>query len=93
VTDQRPRTGPSTRATQGPFAALLVLRGIATLAVRAERRARTAMALAASLERQDGVRRVISPGLPSHPQADVAARILDPGGALLSVDLEAARGA
>ena len=80
-----------TGATLGPFAAFLVLRGIATLAVRMERQARTAMALATFLERQDGVARVTYPGLPSHPQADVAARILDSGGAMLSVDLAGGR--
>ena len=80
-----------TGATLGPFAAFLVLRGITTLAVRMERQARTAMALATYLERQDGVQRVIYPGLPSHPQADVATRILDGGGAMLSVDLAGGR--
>jgi cystathionine beta-lyase/cystathionine gamma-synthase len=80
-----------TGATLGPFAAFLVLRGIATVAVRMERQARTAMALAAYLERQDGVRTVTYPGLPSHPQADAAARILDTGGAMLSVDLAGGR--
>ncbi len=80
-----------TGATLGPFAAFLVLRGIATVAVRMERQARTARALAAFLERQDGVRKIIYPGLPSHPQADVAARILDNGGAMLSVDLAGGR--
>ncbi|HEU0244362.1 MAG TPA: aminotransferase class I/II-fold pyridoxal phosphate-dependent enzyme [Candidatus Limnocylindrales bacterium] len=80
-----------TGATLGPFAAFLVLRGIPTLAVRMERQARTALALATFLERQDGVNGVIHPGLPSHPQADVAARILDGGGAMLSVDLAGGR--
>ena len=82
-----------TGATLGPFAAFLVLRGITTLAVRMERQARTAMALATFLERQGGVNRVIYPGLPSHPQADIAARILDGGGAMLSVDLAGGRDA
>ncbi|HYO42748.1 MAG TPA: aminotransferase class I/II-fold pyridoxal phosphate-dependent enzyme [Candidatus Limnocylindrales bacterium] len=80
-----------TGATLGPFAAFLVLRGIATIAVRMERQARTARALAAFLERQDGVRAVTYPGLPSHPQAEVAARILDTGGAMFSVDLAGGR--
>ncbi len=80
-----------TGATLGPFAAFLVLRGIATVAVRMERQAQTALALAGYLERRDGVRRVIYPGLPSHPQAGVAARILDSGGAMLSVDLAGGR--
>ncbi len=80
-----------TGATLGPFAAFLVLRGIATVAVRMERHAQTAKVLATFLEGQDGVRGVIYPGLPSHPQAAVAARILDSGGAMLSVDLAGGR--
>jgi cystathionine beta-lyase/cystathionine gamma-synthase len=80
-----------TGATLGPFAAFLVLRGIATLAVRVERQARTAAVLAAWLERQDGVDRVTYPGLPGHPQRGVAERILDSGGAMLSVDLAGGR--
>ncbi len=80
-----------TGATLGPFAAFLVLRGIPTLAVRMERQARTAMALADLLERREGVNRVIYPGLDSHPQRDAARRILDMGGAMLSVDLAGGR--
>jgi methionine-gamma-lyase len=80
-----------TGATLAPFSAFLVLRGIATVAVRMERQARTARVLARFLERQDGVHAVTYPGLPSHPQAAVAARILDSGGAMLAVDLEGGR--
>ena len=54
-------------AVLGPFDAFLVLRGMITLAVRVERHAATAAALAAWLERQDGVQRVIYPGLPATP--------------------------
>ncbi len=82
-----------TGATLGPFAAFLVLRGIATLAVRMERQVRTAMALATFLERREGVARVFYPGLPSHPQAGAASRILDSGGAMLAVDLAGGRAA
>ncbi len=84
-----------TGATLGPFDAFLVLRGILTLAVRAERHAKTAAALAAWLERQDGVQRVIYPGLPSHPQHDVAMRQFRPGvaGGMLSVVVAGGRAA
>ena len=82
-----------TGATLGPFAAFLVLRGIATVAVRVERQSRTALALAEFLERRDGVAAVTYPGLPSHPQRAVAERILDHGGAMLSVDLAGGRAA
>lgn len=80
-----------TGATLGPFAAFLVLRGIATVAVRVERQARTAAALAAFLEGRRGVARVTYPGLASHPQHGVAERILASGGAMLSVDLTGGR--
>jgi methionine-gamma-lyase len=80
-----------TGATLGPFAAFLVLRGIATLAVRMERQARTALALARFFERRDEVASVTYPGLPSHPQAPVASRILASGGAMLAVDLAGGR--
>ena len=82
-----------TGATLGPFDAFLVLRGILTLAVRAERHARTAAALAAWLERQDAVQRVFYPGLPSHPQYDVAVRQFRPGvgGGMLAVEVVGGR--
>ena len=63
-----------TGGTIGPFDAFLVLRGLLSLGVRMERHASNAAALAAWLERQDGVVRVLYPGLPSHPQHDVAVR-------------------
>jgi methionine-gamma-lyase len=82
-----------TGATIGPFDAFLVLRGILTLVVRMERHARTAAALAAWLERQDGVRRVLYPGLPSHPQYDVALRQFRSGiaGGMLSFEVDGGR--
>ena len=82
-----------TGATLGPFEAFLVLRGILTLGVRAERHARTAAALGAWLERQEGVQRVLYPGLPSHPQHDVAARQFRPGvfGGMLAVEVAGGR--
>lgn len=82
-----------TGASLGPFEAFLVLRGILTLAVRAERHARTAAALADWLEHQAGVRAVLYPGLPSHPQHAVAARQFRPGvaGGMLAFEVEGGR--
>jgi methionine-gamma-lyase len=73
--------------------AFLVLRGILTLAVRAERHARTAMALASWLERQAAVRSVMYPGLDSHPQHAVALRQFRPGaaGGMLAFEVEGGR--
>jgi methionine-gamma-lyase len=84
-----------TGASLGPLEAFLVLRGILTLAVRAERHAQTAAALAGWLERQPGVRSVLYPGLPGHPQYAVAARQFRPGvaGGMLAFEVEGGRAA
>jgi cystathionine beta-lyase/cystathionine gamma-synthase len=95
LVDEIARVQVDTGATLGPFDAFLVLRGILTLAVRVERHAATAMALAAWLERQDGVQRVRYPGLPSHPQHDIAVRQFRPGvaGGMLAVEVAGGRAA
>jgi methionine-gamma-lyase len=82
-----------TGATLAPQSAFLVLRGMATLAIRMERHAATGAALAAWLERQAGVSRVFHPALASHPQAAVAARQLALGGGMLAFELEGGRAA
>ncbi|MEX2012012.1 MAG: aminotransferase class I/II-fold pyridoxal phosphate-dependent enzyme [Chloroflexota bacterium] len=76
-----------TGGTLAPVSAFLVLRGVATLVLRMERHAATAWALAAWLERQEGVLRVYHPSLASHPQHAVAARQLAIGGGMLAVEL------
>jgi cystathionine gamma-lyase len=57
-----------------PFDAFLTLRGIKTLALRMERHCGNAMHIAAWLERQPKIERVIYPGLASHPQHLLAAK-------------------
>ena len=89
------RVQVDTGATLGPFEAFLVLRGILTLGLRAERHAATAAALAAWLERQAGVRSVLYPGLASHPQHEVALRQFRQGvaGGMLAFEVEGGRNA
>jgi methionine-gamma-lyase len=70
-----------------PFAAFLVLRGMETLHVRMDRHAASAQVLAHALEARAEVRRVVYPGLASHPQVAVARRQLRNGGGLMAVDL------
>jgi cystathionine beta-lyase/cystathionine gamma-synthase len=82
-----------TGGSLAPLAAFLVLRGIATLAVRMERHSATATALASWLEGQDGVVRVYHPSLASHPQHDVAQRQLTVSGGMLAVELAGGRAA
>lgn len=76
-----------TGATLAPLNAFLVLRGIATLHVRMERHTENALAVARALEAHDAVQAVYYPGLPSHPQAQIAQRVLSAGGGMLAFDL------
>jgi methionine-gamma-lyase len=71
-----------------PFSAFLVLRGIETLHVRMDRHADSAAALARRLEAAPEVRRVLYPGLASHPQASLAQRQLRSGGGMLAMELD-----
>jgi cystathionine gamma-lyase len=59
-------------AVAGPFDSFLALRGLKTLDVRMERHCRSALAIAEWLERHPRVERVLYPGLPSHPQHELA---------------------
>lgn len=61
-------------AIPGPFDCWLVLRGIKTLAVRMERHCTNGQKLAEWLTSHPKVERVIHPGLPSHPQHELANR-------------------
>jgi methionine-gamma-lyase len=57
-----------------PFNAWLILRGAATLPIRMAAHEAAAMAVARHLETHPKVTRVVYPGLPSHPQHDLATR-------------------
>lgn len=56
----------------GPFDSFLALRGVKTLDVRMERHCASAMTIAEWLEQDDRVESVLYPGLPSHPQHELA---------------------
>ncbi len=57
-----------------PFAAYLLLRSLKTFELRVARQNENAMALARFLEGHAAVQRVLYPGLPSHPQHEIATR-------------------
>ena len=57
-----------------PFNAWLIMRGAATLPLRMKAHEESALVLARFLESHPKVTRVLYPGLPSHPQHDLARR-------------------
>lgn len=84
----------STGAGLAPMDCFLVSRGIKTLAVRMAQHDENGMAIARFLEDHPKVKRVLYPGLPSHPQYEIARKQQRGFGAMISFDvvtLEAAR--
>ena len=74
-------------AILGPFDAWLVLRGTKTLAVRMAQHNENGAALAGYLARHPKVERTYYPGLPDHPQRELAMRQMRGFGGMLSFDL------
>jgi cystathionine gamma-lyase len=74
-------------AIAGPFDSFLVLRGVKTLALRMQRHCANALDLALWLERQPQVARVHYPGLPAHPQHELARRQMQGFGGMIALDL------
>jgi cystathionine gamma-synthase/cystathionine gamma-lyase len=72
----------------GPQDAWLTMRGAKTLALRMREHARNAQAVAEFLESRDDVARVYYPGLPSHPQHQLAKRQMSGFGGMLSFELK-----
>ncbi len=70
-----------------PHDAYLTMRGAKTLALRMREHERNALAIAGFLESHPQVERVYYPGLPSHPQHDLAKRQMSGFGGMLSFTL------
>jgi cystathionine gamma-lyase len=77
----------------GPFDCWLVLRGIKTLALRMRRHEKNAMAISDWLSDHAGVRKVIYPGLESHPHHDIARKQMSGFGGLISFEVDGDRDA
>ena len=71
-------------AVPGPMDCFLALRGTKTLAVRMERHDRNARELAGVLAKHPRVSRVFYPGLPDHPQHELAKRQASGFGGMIS---------
>ena len=74
-------------AILSPMDSFLVLRGIKTLAVRMKRHEENGMAMASYLSNSAKVKKVYYPGLPTHPQHELARRQMNGFGALISFEL------
>jgi len=75
-------------AVAGPFDSFLVLRSLKTLSLRMERHCSNALELAHWLEAHPKVKKVIYPGLPSHPQHHLAREQMAAYGGMISIVLE-----
>jgi O-succinylhomoserine sulfhydrylase len=83
------QTGPSL----SPFNAWILLKGLETLAVRVQRQTDTAASIAVALAEHPKVSRLIYPGRPDHPQAEVARRQMRAGSTLVAFEIKGGKAA
>ncbi|MFQ6017255.1 MAG: O-succinylhomoserine sulfhydrylase [Kiloniellaceae bacterium] len=77
-------TGPSL----SPFNAWVLVKSLETLELRVARHCKNALALARFLEGLDGIRKVLYPGLDSHPQAGLARRQMSDSGSIIAFEVD-----
>lgn len=78
-------------ARLSPFDSFLITRGLKTLTLRMERQCHNALEIAHFLQKHKAVERVHYPGLPKHPQHELASRLLmnHQFGGILAFELKA----
>jgi methionine-gamma-lyase len=74
--------------TMDPHQAWLVLRGVRTLPLRVERAQENALKLAQFLKTHPMVTWVLYPGLPEHPQYELAKKQMDGFGAMIAIGVK-----
>ena len=74
-------------AILSPFDSFLVLRGTKTLALRMAQHSANGLALAQFLASEPAVKKVYYPGLPTHPQHELARRQMNGFGGMLTFDV------
>ena len=79
--------------TMSAFNAWIFLKGMETLKIRMDAHSAGALELARWLEAQPGVARVFYPGLPSHPQHELAMRQQKTGGGIVSFEVKGGKDA
>ena len=83
------QTGPS----MSPFNAWVLLKGLETLSVRVQRQTDTAAIVAVALAAHPKITRMIYPGHPSHPQADIIHRQMKAGSTLVAFEIDGGKAA
>lgn len=78
-------------AVSSPHDAYLLLRGLKTLDLRVHRQNENGMRVAQFLEKHPAIRRVYYPGLPSHPDHEIARRQMSGFGGVVSFEIEGDR--
>jgi O-succinylhomoserine sulfhydrylase len=74
-----------------PFNAWVLLKGLETLRIRMDAQSQSALRLAQWLERNPSIARVYYPGLPSHPQYELAQKQQRLGGAVVAFEVKGGR--
>ncbi len=82
-----------TGSAMSPFTAWVLLKGLETLDLRVRAQADSALELAKKLEGHEKLARVLYPGLASHPDHAVAAKQLEKGGTVVTLDLKGGQAA
>ncbi len=77
-----------TGGAMSPFNAWVMLKGMETLDLRVRQQAANALAIAESLDGHGNLSRVIYPGLPGHPQHDIAMDQMGAGGTVISLEVK-----
>ncbi|PZP43431.1 MAG: O-succinylhomoserine sulfhydrylase, partial [Pseudopedobacter saltans] len=72
--------------TLSPFNAWVLSKSLETLEIRIERHCKNALTLAQALENNPNVAKVIYPGLPSHPQYEIAKKQMRAGGGIVAFE-------
>jgi O-succinylhomoserine sulfhydrylase len=83
------QTGPSL----SPFNAWVLLKGLETLCVRVRRQTDTAATVAVALADHPKVSRLIYPGRPDHPQAEIVRRQMQAGSTLVAFEIKGGKAA
>ncbi len=71
-----------------PFNAWVMLKGLETMDLRCRAQAASAATLAEALPGTPGLAKLIYPGLPDHPQYELARQQMETGGTMLALDIE-----